>query len=87
MLYLFGSGAPNRLTVGFSFATASPALDRCSRDEQENAVRTAFSGFGGEAPRLLEAMSEADDFYFSEELRPYVTRNQAAGRHADLTGS
>ncbi|NYF41634.1 FAD-dependent monooxygenase [Streptosporangium sandarakinum] len=156
-LYLFGSGAPNRLTVSFSFATVSPALDRRSRDEQENAVRTAFSGFGGEAPRLLEAMSEADDFYFSsacqihldhwsrgrialvgdagycaaptsgmgtsqaligarslarnlasaagdhmaafaayeEELRPYVTRNQAAGRqaatmfggHADLAGS
>ncbi|MEV5499319.1 FAD-dependent monooxygenase [Nonomuraea fuscirosea] len=71
-LYLFSSGAPDRLTVSFSFATASPALDRCSRDEQENAVRAAFAGFGGEAPRLLEAMSEADDFYFSSTCQVHL---------------
>jgi 2-polyprenyl-6-methoxyphenol hydroxylase-like FAD-dependent oxidoreductase len=71
-LYLFNSGAPNRLTVSFSFATASPALDRCGRDEQENAVRAAFAGFGGEAPRLLEAMSEADDFYFSSTCQVHL---------------
>lgn len=73
-LYLVSSGAADRLTVSFSFATASPALDRCSRDEQENGVRAAFAGFGGEAPRLLEAMSEADDFYFSStcQVRVYL---------------
>jgi 2-polyprenyl-6-methoxyphenol hydroxylase-like FAD-dependent oxidoreductase len=71
-LYLFSSGATSRLTVSFSFATASPVLDRCSRDEQENAVRAAFAGFGGEAPRLLEAMSEADDFYFSSACQVHL---------------
>ncbi|MFC3986577.1 FAD-dependent monooxygenase [Streptosporangium jomthongense] len=73
-LYLFGSGAPDRLTVSFSFATASPALDRRGRDEQENAVRAAFACFGGQAPRLLEAMSEADDFYFSSACQVHLDR-------------
>ncbi|MEU1879657.1 FAD-dependent monooxygenase [Streptosporangium sp. NPDC020072] len=73
-LYLFGSGVPDRLTVSFSFATASPALDRRGRDEQENAVRAAFAGFGGQAPRLLEAMSEADDFYFSSACQVHLDR-------------
>lgn len=64
-IYLFSPSAAERLTVSLSFATASPALDRCGRDEQEKAVRAAFAGHGWEAPRLLEAMSEADDYYFS----------------------
>ncbi|MGI5292086.1 FAD-dependent monooxygenase [Nonomuraea polychroma] len=64
-IYLFIPNAAKRLTVSLSFATASPALDRCDRDEQEKAVRAAFTGHNWEAPRLLEAMSKADDYYFS----------------------
>ncbi|WP_371778237.1 FAD-dependent monooxygenase [Streptosporangium subroseum] len=73
-IYLVGLGAAERLTVSLSFATASPALDRCGRDEQEAAVRAAFSGHAWEAPRLLEAMSEADDFYFGSSCQVHLDR-------------
>ncbi|GAA4613615.1 hypothetical protein GCM10023195_59030 [Actinoallomurus liliacearum] len=55
-------------------ATASPALDRRGRQEQEEAVRAAFAGHGWEAPRLLEAMSRADDFYFSSSCQVHLDR-------------
>jgi 2-polyprenyl-6-methoxyphenol hydroxylase-like FAD-dependent oxidoreductase len=64
-IYLFSADDPNRLTVSLSFATASAALDRRSRNEQEQAVRAAFAQHGWEAPRLLDAMADADEFYFS----------------------
>lgn len=35
-------------------------------------MRAAFAAFGGEAPRLLEAMSEADDFYFSSTCQVHL---------------
>ena len=64
-VYLFSAGDPDRLTVSLSFATASAALDRRSRSEQEAAVRDAFGRHGWEVPRLLDAMADADDFYFA----------------------
>ncbi|KIZ16501.1 FAD-dependent monooxygenase [Streptomyces natalensis] len=64
-VYLFSAGDPRRLTVSLSFATASPALDRCGRDEQQAAVRAAFADRGWQAPRLLAAMAEAEDFSFA----------------------
>ncbi|WP_433234986.1 FAD-dependent monooxygenase [Streptosporangium sp. CA-135522] len=73
-IYLFSLDAAERLTVSLSFGTASPALDRCGRDEQEKAVRAAFAGHGWQAPRLLEAMSEADDFYFSSTCQVHMDR-------------
>ncbi|MDT0428240.1 MULTISPECIES: hypothetical protein [Streptomyces] len=36
----------DRLAVSLSFATDSPVLDRRPREEQEDAVRTAFAGCG-----------------------------------------
>ncbi|MEU7000178.1 FAD-dependent monooxygenase [Nonomuraea sp. NPDC046570] len=73
-IYLFALDAAERLTVSLSFATGSPELDRCDRDEQEKAVRAAFAGHGWEAPRLLQAMSEADDFYFSSTCQVHLDR-------------
>jgi 2-polyprenyl-6-methoxyphenol hydroxylase-like FAD-dependent oxidoreductase len=73
-IYLFSLAAAERLTVSLSFATASPALDRCGRDEQEKAVRAAFAGHGWETPRLLAAMSEADDFYFASTCQVHLDR-------------
>jgi 2-polyprenyl-6-methoxyphenol hydroxylase-like FAD-dependent oxidoreductase len=64
-VYLFSAGDPDRLTVSLSFATTSAALDRRGRSDQEQAVRNAFGRHGWEVPRLLDAMTEADDFYFS----------------------
>ncbi|MFD1539401.1 FAD-dependent monooxygenase [Nonomuraea guangzhouensis] len=71
-IYLFSLGTAERLTVSLSFATTSSALDRRGRDEQEQAVRAAFAGHGWETPRLLEAMSEADDFYFSSTCQVHL---------------
>ncbi|MBO0804221.1 MAG: FAD-dependent monooxygenase [Nocardiopsaceae bacterium] len=73
-IYLFSAGDADRLTVSLSFATSSPALDRRGRDEQEQAVRAAFAGHGWQAPRLLTAMSQADDFYFSSACQVRLDR-------------
>ncbi|WP_240746592.1 FAD-dependent monooxygenase [Cryptosporangium phraense] len=64
-VYLFGGDPDDRLTVSLSFATESPELDRRDRRAQEDAVRSAFAGRGWEIPRLLDAMSRADDYYFA----------------------
>ncbi|GAA4964640.1 FAD-dependent monooxygenase [Actinoplanes utahensis] len=71
-ILLFSTGPTEPLTVSLSFATASPALDRLTRTEQEQALRDAFAGYGWEAPRLLTAMSEADDFYFASSCQVHL---------------
>ncbi|MEU4563101.1 FAD-dependent monooxygenase [Actinoplanes sp. NPDC023936] len=71
-VYLFSTSPADRLTVSLSFATDSPALDRRTRAEQEQALRAAFAGHGWEAPRLLTAMSEADDFYFASSCQVHL---------------
>lgn len=73
-VYLFNSADPDRLTVSLSFGTPSGALDRLSRAEQEAATRAAFAGDGWHTPRLLEAMSEAQDFYFSSSTQVHLDR-------------
>lgn len=73
-VYLFSGGETDRLTVSLSFATASPVLDHRGRDEQERAVRAAFAGHGWEVPRLLAAMSQAGDFYFSSACQVLLDR-------------
>ncbi|MFD6157473.1 FAD-dependent monooxygenase [Nocardia sp. NPDC060256] len=64
-IYLFSAADRDRLTVSLSFATDSAELDRRDRAEQERAVRDAFAGNGWQTPHLLDAMTAADDFYFS----------------------
>lgn len=71
-VYAFGAADPDRMTVSLSFATASPELDRRSRKEQEHAVREAFAGHRWEVPRLLEAMTAADDFSFSSACQIHL---------------
>jgi 2-polyprenyl-6-methoxyphenol hydroxylase-like FAD-dependent oxidoreductase len=73
-IYLFSADEEDRLTVSLSFATGSPDLDRRGRDEQEQAVRMAFAGHGWEAPRLLDAMTDADDFYFCSACQVHLER-------------
>jgi 2-polyprenyl-6-methoxyphenol hydroxylase-like FAD-dependent oxidoreductase len=71
---LFSAGDPERMTVSLSFATDSPELDRRPRDEQERAVRAAFAGHDWEIPRLLDAMSAADDYYFASTCQVRLDR-------------
>jgi len=73
-IFLINNGDADRLTVSLSFSTASPALDRRPRHEQEQAVRDAFAGRGWLVPRLLDAMSEADDFFFSSTCQVHLDR-------------
>ncbi|MEU9121102.1 FAD-dependent monooxygenase [Streptomyces sp. NPDC048506] len=73
-IYLFSAGDPDRLTVSLSFATASPDLDRRGRGEQQEAVRAAFARHGWQAPRLLDAMTAADDFYFASTCQVHLDR-------------
>ncbi|WP_027941523.1 FAD-dependent monooxygenase [Amycolatopsis taiwanensis] len=37
-------------------------------------MRAAFAGHGWEVPRLLEALSRADDFYFSSACQVHLDR-------------
>ncbi|MCG3756904.1 FAD-dependent monooxygenase [Amycolatopsis sp. Poz14] len=71
-VYLFNSADPDRLTVSLSFGTTSGALDRLPRADQEAATRAAFAGDAWHTPRLLEAMSEAADFYFSSSTQVHL---------------
>ncbi|MGV4983273.1 FAD-dependent monooxygenase [Streptomyces sp. NRAIS4] len=73
-IYAFSAADPDRMTVSLSFATASPVLDRRGRAEQERAVREAFAGHGWETPRLLAAMTAADDFYFTSACQIHLGR-------------
>ncbi|MGW4122008.1 FAD-dependent monooxygenase [Nocardia sp. NPDC004711] len=73
-VYLFSSGDSDRLTVSLSFATSSPKWDRRSRAEQEQAVRSAFAGQGWEVPRLLDAMTDAEDFFFASSCQVHLDR-------------
>lgn len=73
-IYLVNTGAPGRLAVSLSFATTSPELDRRDRGEQERAVRAAFAGHGWQAPRLLDAMTAADDFHFASTCQVDLDR-------------
>lgn len=73
-IYLYSSGDPRRMTVSMSFATGSPELDRSPRDEQEQAVRAAFTSHGWEIPRLLDAMSAAEDYYFGSTCQIRLDR-------------
>ncbi|WP_063740173.1 FAD-dependent monooxygenase [Amycolatopsis jejuensis] len=66
---LINNREPDRLMVSLSLATGSPALDRSSREEQEQAFRTAFAGQGWEVPRLLKAMSDADRLYVFSSIQ------------------
>ncbi|MGW7532816.1 FAD-dependent monooxygenase [Amycolatopsis sp. NPDC054798] len=73
-VYLFNSADPARLTVSLSFGTSSGALDRLPRADQEAATRAAFAGDTWHIPRLLEAMSDASDFYFSSSAQVHLDR-------------
>lgn len=73
-IYLFNSADADRLTVSLSFGTTSGVLDRLPRVEQESATRAAFAGDAWHTPRLLEAMSEASDFYFSSSTQVHLNR-------------
>ncbi|MBF6065935.1 FAD-dependent monooxygenase [Nocardia terpenica] len=71
-VYLFSAADPARLTVSLTFATPSADLDRRDRADQEEALRSAFAEHGWEAPRLLRAMADADDFYFASTCQVHL---------------
>ena len=50
----------------------SPQLPRLSPDEQKDLLAKTFAGVGWHAPYLLEAMRDADDFYFDSTSRVAV---------------
>lgn len=71
-VYAFSAADTTRMSVSLSFATDAPTLDRRPRNEQEHAVRHAFTGHGWVVPHLLDAMSAADDFYFSSSAQVHL---------------
>ncbi|MFE7615718.1 FAD-dependent monooxygenase [Streptomyces sp. NPDC057496] len=71
-VYAFSAADTARMSVSLSFATDAPTLDRRPRSEQEQAVRTAFTGHKWVVPQLLDAMSAADDFYFSSSAQIHL---------------
>lgn len=71
-VYAFTATDTTRMSVSLSFATDAPTLDRRPRSEQEQAVRTAFTGRKWVVPQLLDAMAAAEDFYFSSSTQVHL---------------
>ncbi|MEV1174514.1 FAD-dependent monooxygenase [Nonomuraea sp. NPDC049784] len=60
----FPARGNTELRVGLSFGADHLDYDRRDRRQQEELVVKHFAGAGWEVPRLLEAMHEAEDFFF-----------------------
>lgn len=56
------------------------AASRAGREAQQELVRREFADVGWEAPRLLEAMARAPDFYFQAVRQIRMRRWHAGGR-------
>ncbi|AEV84969.1 monooxygenase FAD-binding protein [Actinoplanes sp. SE50] len=72
-IYLFPAIDPGRMWVSLSFATGNPEFDRFDRPVHEGALRGVFATHPwAEVPRLLDAMSAADDFYFASTAQVHL---------------
>jgi 2-polyprenyl-6-methoxyphenol hydroxylase-like FAD-dependent oxidoreductase len=72
-VFAFSSDDAERMTVSLSFGTAGPELDHADRATQQAAVRAAFADHPwAEVPRLLAAMTAADDFYFASTSQVHL---------------
>ncbi|MEV4110696.1 FAD-dependent monooxygenase [Nonomuraea sp. NPDC049695] len=69
------------LRVGLSFGADHLDYDRHDRRQQEDLVAKHFAGAGWEVPRLLEAMREAEEFFFDSSGQ-VVMDSWSAGRVA-----
>ncbi|MCP2166733.1 FAD-dependent monooxygenase [Goodfellowiella coeruleoviolacea] len=83
-VYLFSAADVERMTVSLSFATDSPELDRLDRAAQQEIVRDRFAGQGWEIPRLLDAMTTAEDFYCASSCQ--VEMDQWSSGRVALVG-
>lgn len=61
---IYSARQNNEAKAVFYFASPRLYYDRRDSGQQKELVAEAFAGEGWEVPRLLEAMSEAPDFYF-----------------------
>ncbi|MGV9381221.1 FAD-dependent monooxygenase [Nonomuraea sp. NPDC003707] len=77
----FAARGNSELRVGLSFGADHLDYDRRDRRQQEKLVAEHFAGAGWEVPRLLEAMSEAEEFFFDSSGQ-VVMDSWSAGRVA-----
>ncbi|GII62989.1 FAD-dependent oxidoreductase [Sphaerisporangium krabiense] len=70
---------PREAKALFGFTSPPLAYDRRDVDAQKAIIAGRFAGVGWEAPRLLEAMAGADDFYFDTVSQVRMDR-WSAGR-------
>ncbi|MFD2418553.1 FAD-dependent monooxygenase [Amycolatopsis pigmentata] len=72
---------PARATVGLTFVQDPAEVDRRDVDELKNLLATRYRDVGWEMPKLLDAMRQADDLFFtplSQVRLPHYTRGRVA---------
>lgn len=77
---IFNGGSPDQATASFFFATEPLQYDRRDTKQQQTILRDHFQE-AWEAPRLLELMQTAPDFYFDSVSQVKMDR-WSAGRTA-----
>jgi 2-polyprenyl-6-methoxyphenol hydroxylase-like FAD-dependent oxidoreductase len=81
---IFSGGDPREAKASFFFSTAPLDFDRRDTEAQKGILRDHFQQEGWEAPRLLEIMPTAPDFYFDSVSQ--VKMNKWSAGRAVLLG-
>ncbi|NUT09302.1 MAG: hypothetical protein HOQ38_02420 [Nonomuraea sp.] len=76
---LFSDKDPDVIKVNMGFGAGPIAYDHRDLDQQKRLVQEHCAALGWEAPKLLEAMWKADDFYF-DVMAQVVMDRWSAGR-------
>ena len=79
MVNVYSTARADDAKAAFWFSAPPLAYDRRDVDGQKDLVAGQFAGLGWEIPELLEAMREADDFYF-DPVCQIVMDHLSAGR-------
>ncbi|MFF1730986.1 FAD-dependent monooxygenase [Streptomyces sp. NPDC058247] len=67
-------GDPDRAGALLVFRSAPLDFDRRDVDQQKRILAERFAGMGWQAPRVLEALEDADDLYFDAIAQIHVDR-------------
>ena len=67
-------GDPDRAGALLVFRSEPLAYDRKDVDQQKRILAERFAGMGWEAPRVLDALKDADDLYFDAIAQIHVDR-------------
>ncbi|EMD24124.1 FAD-dependent monooxygenase [Amycolatopsis azurea] len=79
MVNVYSTARADDAKAAFWFSAPSTAYDHRDVESQKDLVAAQFTDLGWEIPELLDAMRQADDFYFDQVCQIHVDR-LSAGR-------